>query len=428
MLVLDQTHGGDRIGREHRRLGHDVTLVDVYGTMSAEERRALRDEGIRCEVRAPPEKFDLAIVPVHCPDRFLADARYDERITHHEAVGRLVRFKMPVIEVTGVSGKTSACHIIAHMLSMTGRTVLLHTSRGDLRLKGDKIEVIKEKTSIAPASLIELAGLEGFDVAVLEESLGGCGIGDVCCITNLNDDYGIAGGTRKALDGKVQMVRLAKKKVVFPERERDLWSPYLPEGVEDTTFGSEGDVHVEFGRELQLGVPLELRVFDGGSVYSVSLSSMFLAPAYTNAFETSLAAMKALGIDMEATVRSLSSFKGVPGRGEIEREGMWYMVRERNPGVGARSIGWNISILEDLYGISDIGLVIDPVNAKVCEKLDMHAVLRVVAEKHSVKKVYLFERRCGEGRRWPDLERIKNAYEVWGKHKVVLWCTKEGFL
>jgi hypothetical protein len=427
VLILDLTHGGDKIGREYLALGHDVTLVDVYRTSKAEERRLLELEGLRVLDAAPGEFFDLAVVPVHCPDRFLGAAHFERRITHHHAVGQLIRFPVPVVEVTGAGAKTTTCFLLSHLLAKMGRRVLLHTSRGDF-LVSDATVTLNKVASIAPASLIPLSRLEGFDIAVLEESLGGCGLGKVCAITTLGDNYPIAGGTRKAFDGKVQMVRLAQDTVVIPREEEALWQQDIEPSVRTICFGEQGDVDAELDGHLQLGVPLTIELRSMEERVKADLPSAFLAPSYLTAFRCATAIMVGLGYDISQVAAALEGFKGVPGRGEVSREGNWYFVRDRNPGVSARSIEWNLGVLESYYRISDIGLVIDPVDHKVCEKLDMKAIMEVARSHPSVKKVYLFDRGPKDADLWKEVPHIQNAYDVWNMHKVVLWCTKEGYL
>ena len=224
-----------------------------------EERHSLELEGFRVLDPTPPEMFDLAVVPVHCPDRFLGQAHFERRITHHHAVGELVRFAVPVVEVTGAGAKTTTCFLVAHLLSKLGRKVLLHTSRGDYLVSAQETITINDKASIAPASLIPLSRMEGYDIAVLEESLGGCGLGEVCAITTLGDNYPIAAGTRHAYDGKVQMVRLAKGTVVIPREEEAMWQQDIAPNVSSICFGENGDVDAELDEHLQLGVPLAIK-------------------------------------------------------------------------------------------------------------------------------------------------------------------------
>ncbi len=126
----------------------------------------------------PPETFDLGIVPVHCPDRYIGEAKLQRRITAHEAVGELARFDIPVVEFTGVRGKTSACHVLAHILANAGKEVLLLTSRGLCTMNAQGRTVLKDRISIAPPTVLALsASRPPADIGVFEVSLGGTGPG-----------------------------------------------------------------------------------------------------------------------------------------------------------------------------------------------------------------------------------------------------------
>ncbi len=427
ILIIDLTHGGDKIGREYLALGHDVTLVDVYHTSKAADRQELDREGFRVLDAAPSEMFDLVVEPVHSPDRFLGQAHYERRITHHHAVGDLVKFAVPVVEVTGAGAKTTTCFLLAHLLSKLGKKVLLHTGQGDFIVSSQETITINKKASIAPASLIHLSRLDGYDIAVLEESLGGCGLGKVCAITTLDDNHPIAAGTRRAYDGMVQMVRLAKDTVVIPREEEAMWQQDIAPSVNSICFGENGDVDAELDEHLQLGVPLTLRIRYLEERAEVGLPSTFLAPSYLTAFQCATAIMIGLGYAIDQVRSAYEGFKGVPGRGEVSREGNWYLVRERNTEVNARSIEWNLSVLETYYRINDIGLVIDPMDQRMSENPDMTAIIAVVKAHPSIKRAYLFQRQ-GEEDQWKELTHIQNAYDVWNMHKVVLWCTMEDHL
>ncbi len=164
-----------------------------------------------------------------------------------------------------------------------------------------------------------------------------------------------------------------------------MWQQDIAPNVRSICFGENGDVDAELEEHLQLGVPLTLKLRHLEEKTVVDLPSAFLAPSYLTAFQCATAIMVGLGFDLEQVRSAFEGFNGVPGRGEVSREGNWYLVRERNPGVSARSIDWNLDVIETYYRVKDIGLVIDPVDLKVCEKLDMKAILEVARSHPSVK-------------------------------------------
>jgi hypothetical protein len=427
VLVLDLTHGGEVLAQVFASRGDSVTAVDIYGTASAEKKDGLTRAGIRVLIKAPPENFDLGVVPIHCPDRFIGQATLDRRITAHQAVGELAEFSIPTVEVTGARGKTSACHVLAHILAFTGSKVLLHTSRGLCTMDAQRHVRHCDKVSIAPPSILALS-LEHptADVGVFEVSLGGTGLADVSVITGLDDNYSIAGGTRSAFDGKVQMASTAKV-LVCPEPERQMWAPHAPSSARIITFGEGGDVEILLPGRLELGKGASLTVRWNGRGSVIRLPGSLLAPSYSTALASGLAAALAMGVDMERAVSSLATFNGVPGRADVTRERGRFLIRERNPGVSAGSIDWNINVLEHYYSQTDIGVAIDPVNVKICEKLNMEDVHKVLLRHPSVTGLYVINM-PGLTRESSSYRRIDGPGDVMGKHEVLVHCIKEGYL
>jgi len=421
VLVLDLTHGGEVLARAYARRGDDVTAVDVYGTSTAELRDGLNALGVQVLRSSPPEPFDLGVAPIHCPDRHYGEARCAERITHHRAVGRLASFSHPVVEVTGAHGKTSACQLIARMLADQGKRVLLLTSGGLDMVDAEGVQTLRERVSIAPPTLLYVAQERyDADIGVLEVSLGGTGA-DVSVITTIGDDYAIAGGTRRAFDGKVQMVRSARGTVVFPEEERQLWEPHVPSG-RSVTFGPGGDVQIDV-EGLSLGRPARMRLRAGDEAATAELRGDYLVPAYRTVFGAAAAAAFSLGTSAEAIARTLSSFNGARGRGEVSVEEGRILVRDRNPGVSAASIEWELQCL-DTYDCRDVGVAIEPVSIKVCEKLDLAAVRSAIEKHAAVTGLYLMP----PGGERDGFVAVDSIDEVRERHQVTLWCTKEGYL
>ncbi len=421
VLVLDLVHGGEVLARTYASRGDDVTAVDVYRTSTDELRNSLIAMGVRVLETSPPEPFDLGVAPIHCPNRFFGGARCAETITHHQAVGRLASFPYPMVEVTGAHGKTSTCQLIARMLADQGRKVLLLTSGGLSVVDAGGIRMLRERISIAPPTVLDIAQeRHDADVGVFEVSLGGTGA-NVSVITTIGDDYAIAGGTRRAFDGKVQMFRSARGATIFPEDERQLWEPHAPPG-QSITFGPGGDVQVDI-EGLSLGRPARMRLKVGDETAVGELQSSYLVPAYRTAFGAAAAAAWSLGASAESIARTLSSFEGAKGRGEVSTEGERVLVRDRNPGVSGTSIKWNLQCLDD-YGCSDIGVAIEPISRKVCEKLDLAEVRSVVDEHPAVTGLYMMP----PGGEREGFEPADAIDQVRKQHAVTLWCTKEGYL
>lgn len=420
---MDLTHGGDLLAKEYLERGNEVTCVDCYGTEDEGTHGEMEALGIRCLGEAPDEEFDLLVSPVHCPDRRIGPAKYRRRLTHHQAVGELFSFRGMMFEVTGASGKTTTCHLISHVLDYLGRNVLMMTSRG-LTYLGEEVEVL-DRGSIAPASVLRVKEVDRrFDTLVLEISLGGTGLADVGIITTMGSNYPIAERTRTAFDGKVQMVESARRFVVVPQEERDLWQRHLRPGAWLTSFGEGGDVQVTTG-PLKLGEEAEIVVHTlGGGEFRTTVSGEFLLPSYLLPLGAALSAIRCYGVNMNHAVDAFQGFTGVPGRGEVYREGDTWVIRDRNPGVSGVSLEYNLSNLEDHYGVEEVGLVIEPVSRRVCETLRMEDMEAIVQAHPTVKGAYLLN---PGGLESPSFEAIGDASEAIDRHPVVMWVTKEGY-
>lgn len=427
---MDATHGGLTIALEYRRKGAEVTLVDCYRTGGKDLERKATNAGIHLENRAPAEFFDLVVAPIHCPDRFLEGARWRRKITTHRAVGELCSFDARIIEVTGTKGKTSTAHLIADLLRAKGNRVLLLSSGGIVLYNGDKKKIIKEEVSIAPTSILEIARMEvEFDVGVFEVSLGGTGLADIGVITTIGDNYLIAKGTRRAFDGKVQMACTVKKTLVVREDEKNLWVPHVGKDVKILTFGNGGDVDAKIGQPLRLGEMAGMKIIlKKGDCASVDLPGNFVAPAYLLAFSAAAAVAIDLGYGVNEIAKSFEAFEGVPGRGEIRKENDLWVIRDRNPGVSAASVRFLIECLKNYYQLKRIGVIIEPVSKRVCEKLDLGELEKVIIDHRDCVSDACLLGDFEGGMLHGDVFRvIENIAEVNGNSEAILWCTKEGF-
>jgi len=79
-------------------------------------------------------------------------------------------------------------------------------------------------------------------------------------------------------------------------------------------------------------------------------------------------------------IGSLSTFKGVPGRGEVRQMNGVRYVLERNPGISHMSVRRTLETLKTTGSLEKALVVIDPVSKKVCDKLDRDLIEGVVRE------------------------------------------------
>ncbi|MDY0293606.1 MAG: coenzyme F430 synthase [Candidatus Methanomethylophilaceae archaeon] len=374
-LVLDLVHGGDIIAEELIRDGYRTVCADVYHTADAGVVGNAERAGAEVCTDVPPGHYDLVAMPSHCPDSFLEGATWDERITFHQAAGRYMRKKGRLVEITGVKGKTSCAYMLAHILSLDGSRVFLHTSRGQGPWEGGR-HIIERTMSIAPSSLLRLP--DGYDITVAEVSLGGSGRADAAAITNLAGDYPIAAGTRRASDSKASV--LCESVNVVPADEIEFWSGYGNHRL--TGYGGR----VSVSGMPRIGEPLPLTLeYDG--THRISMDGPFLALQYVGAADLAAEICHCLDVPAEQVASGLGSFRGVPGRGELAREDGVWRVTERNPGISSVSVRYTLDILERMGALGNAAATVDPVSRKVCDKMDAESIGSILRE-YGVRAVF----------------------------------------
>ncbi len=359
ILILDLTHGGDVLAERYIRKGHEVTAVDIYGLAKDSDLELLRSRGIIAEREVPVGHYDLLVSPVHCPDSYISGASYGQRMNFHQAVGSLVDNGIRRVEVTGVKGKTTACYLLARILSMDGSRVLLHTSRARESWEDGEGTVLDDSVSIAPTSLLTLPE-EGYDVIVAEVSLGGSGEAALSLMTNLAEDYPIANGTRRASEAKASVFN-PKGVNLIPSNEMDVWQGHAPPGVKG--YGGE----VDFLSPPILGGPQIIEVMD--EVLELSPDSLLWIAR--GSLDAAVAASISLGVSKDAILEGLRGFKGVTGRCQYSSINGTHVVTERNPGISSLSMGHMLGQISRENDLKGALIVVIPANRKVCEKMDL---------------------------------------------------------
>ncbi|AGI48237.1 UDP-N-acetylmuramoylalanine-D-glutamate ligase [Thermoplasmatales archaeon BRNA1] len=369
VLLLDTVHGGKILADRYLAKGCEVTAVDVYKITPKDVLRGMAHKGVRILDEPPAEDFDLCVMPCHCPDMYIGQARCAKVMWTSHAVHELFdpydnRFR---IEITGVKGKTSTCYVLAHILDAAGKRTFLHTSRGmGPYAKGQ--HVITDFQSIAPSTLLNLPRTE-YEVLVCEVSLGGSGRADIAGITNLLENYGIAKNSRKAEDGKKDI--LTDRINVVPESEKDIWAKY---GKPIRTYGRRLKVigAPEFGKPLKVEA-------DYRGTRQIELKGTYLALQYLDAMSMAMEICDVMDIPQDIVLGALASFPGVPGRGQISVEDGVRIVKDRNPGISHMSVERTLSCLKEMGALDGAVLIVDPVSKKVCDKMDSDLISGVAS-------------------------------------------------
>ena len=423
VLVLDLTHGGDVLALTYRARGEEVTAIDLYGTAEQYLVDHLRNEGIAVARTTPSKKFDLAVVPIHCPDHYLGRAKYEQKITFHRAVGELAHFNYPTVEVTGTKAKTSTCHAISHILRKKGEKVLLLTSEG-LFSVGETVELLEKDASISPATILRLSFMEGeWTRGVFECNLGGTGLAQIGVVTTASgDNYPIAAGTRRAVDGIIQMIKATKGTLVLRHPEINMWKVFIPKASQVVEFGEFGDINVSFDKGMKFGNKPKCWLNVKKGDFPFNMPATYLAPSYSTAVSAAAGVASAIGLSPKKITEMLSDFEGLPGRGELSRAGEGWLVRDRNDSVTPVSVDWNIRIIEEHYANKDLGVLVERTGSNGKSGLDLETIDKNLSSHPTVKGRYLFENRPGTEDSPASFETVSDPNMAIRAHKVTYWC------
>lgn len=332
VLVLDTIHGGKEIGAAYREAGHSADVVDVYKGTTPDE---LREAGHR--------HYDLVVAPVHLdPDHPLLARRTVPVITHHEAVHQLLggHLPPPMVEITGVQGKTTTAHALAHILPGNG---VLHTSAGTYTCPANHLLF---KKSITPASVIAAARYARQVPAwlVAEISLGVTGAGDLAIITS-PDTYAFAGGKKSAIQEKIASTIHAKRVLV----------------AEGVSPDQKNVIHVEEVARcdgMQCTVEME-------GMKCVLENPLFLLPPY----RVPLMLAAAAAMILQVSPAPLNHFTALPGRMSLSREKGVIIIDNANSGTNVTTTLCAARYARHYARAGDLTLVIGQVegDGAVCE-------------------------------------------------------------
>ena len=490
VLVVDMTHGGTVIASEFSRMGFDVFALDIYHTLKEDAKNLLTKNGVklvqssflkdlsenkgingedlgragmdlarnetdRKNLENGGKAYDLLVVlPVHC--NFESEINFAvnlkiKKITHHESVGFLLknRINVPVIEVTGVKGKTSVSWMLKEIfkdlnpliLSSLGVEVIkdkrdetgdrtgfetvgqagirIHDETSGVPLENSQKEdlILKKNISITPASIIEAFKLvnscenlqecsmnDEVGMCIFETSLGGTGLANVGVLTNVAENYPIAGGKRRASQAKAQIF---KSKMVacdyqtfnsFYSNSRlnldsvnlspvlkldSNNSGYINLDKKTNTFGFEEDANVrassiQFGlykTKIQVAVE-DLKTTEENILNtSFEVSTFAPAPYHVQNVLAVICASLTLGTSVETVKRGLENFRGVEGRTSIRDHEGSMVIEEINPGLNVTAVK---NALDMVSNLERAGVVFGGKYGVTCEEIDEKSVSNVL--------------------------------------------------
>lgn len=359
ILIIDMTHGGTLIASEFSKIDHcNVFAYDIYNTLQEEKKASLIEKGIEFvdgdfldEINGidTDSNDDLAvIVPIHCNLKSRID------MTHHEAVKFLLKDKInvPIIEITGVKGKTSVVWMLREIFK--DQNPLILSSLGVEVIENGKSTILKRDISITPASILEAWALStdyDIGVCIFETSLGGTGLADVGVITNIAENYPIASGNKTASQAKAQI--LSSDKIVCDFDAYNEYYSHIKDNV--NTFGINANATVNAS---QINYSLDKTSFKvdvnnlktkNGDILNTSFEIETFAPAEHHVLNVLCAICSSLSINtpLNQIVEGLKDFKGVNGRTSIKDHGNVKIIEEINPGINVTAIRKSVKMIEN---------------------------------------------------------------------------------
>jgi UDP-N-acetylmuramyl pentapeptide synthase len=392
VLVVDMTHGGILIASEFMKIPElEVLALDIYKTMNPSKIKELEDKGIILleslddlnEDNQLSESDVMIVAPVHCK------LDISVNMSHHEAVGLLLKqsINIPIIEITGVKGKTSVVWILKEIFK--GSNPLVLSSLGVEVVEDGKWKVLKKDISITPASIIEAWKLaEGYEIGlcIFETSLGGTGLADVGILTNLIEDYTIADSSSVASVAKSQIF---KSKIVICEI--DSFNTRYSEFKEKTnTFGisnvnSKKRANI-IASNCKLGFDkskFKIDIVDfktsGSNILNESFEVSTFAPTniHVNNVLAAVGASLTLDVPLEIIKKGLNNFNGVKGRTSIKNYKGIRIIEDVNPGLNVAAVKIALMMLE---GMDNVGVIFGGKYGITCEEIDEKSVSTVLED------------------------------------------------
>ncbi|HTX61056.1 MAG TPA: coenzyme F430 synthase, partial [Methanobacterium sp.] len=175
ILIVDMTHGGIKLALEFSKLhSSEVYAWDIYHTLNDRQEMELQSNSIELiDENFLEENKPLIVAPVHCK------LDYPVHMTHHEAVAYLMekQVDVPIIEVTGVKGKTSVVHMLKEIFK-EHKPLILSSLGIEVRDMG-QMKLLMRDVSITPSNIInawELGRKYNPGIFITETSLGGTGL------------------------------------------------------------------------------------------------------------------------------------------------------------------------------------------------------------------------------------------------------------
>ena len=379
-LIVDMTHGGKLIASQFSKLDDfNVFALDIYNTLSKMEKISLEEKGIKFVEKSFLDEVNnddfLVIAPVHCNIESKVD------MTHHAAVNFLMKgqINVPIIEVTGVKGKTSTVKMLKEIFKDLNPLIL--SSLGVEIVENCESAFLKKDISITPASIIEAWQLakdyKNIGICIFETSLGGTGLANAGILTNIAENYPIASGGKTASQAKAQIF---KSKVVACNF--DSFNQFYSDFYKNTnTFGINNDANVHASNikfeldETSFSIEVtDLKTIDG-DILNTTFDISTFAPAehHLNNVLSAVCAALILKTPINQIRMGLKNFRGIDGRTSIRNYKGSKIIEEINPGINVTAIKKSVNMVKDL---NNPVVIFGGKYGVTCEEIDEEATAK----------------------------------------------------
>ena len=420
----------------------DESLLNTYTVHVIKDLDSFKNElENNAALKSNKTQKDLIINPIHSSlkiEELLSQEQLKqyEIINHHQATQLVLsdwkeetlNQNIKTIEITGVKGKTSTAFLLKDIFLENNKNTLMLSSLGAYLFRknentNQKI-VLQKDISITPANIISTIQLAkkianpkcstfpicdknrdlderieeenileefnenpytdlNYEMAIFENSLGICGLGDIGILTNLVENYSIAKGQSNAREAKKQIF---KSPLVIMEYEtltecypnefkihKDKTISFSLNNKNANVYCEEIDYDID-NTNIKI-IYHDLRTIDENLINGkLDIDCFAPGPHHILNILSALTTALALCIDEEIIQNALSNFKGIDGRTNVRKidacdeddEGL-IIIEEINPGINTKAIESSIDMIKN---IEDYYIIIGGKYGVTCEEID----------------------------------------------------------
>jgi len=365
MLIVDVNHGALTLAEEYLNLGYEVDVWDIYQKIKKSEDFKVKYQRLKEKFgnklnlffeQPNFEKYNKIIAPIHCP----VDVDF---IPFTDAVSEILKEKFgdiykKIINITGVKGKTTTTTLINHILKGKYSTYLHNSNFG----------------SIAPPTILKVLNnldVDEYDFFIFETSLGliKCKYG---AITNVLENYKIAGGRRDALTAKFASLKNVEHAFVN-KRDIERYGININHKYLNVVDVDKAEILNKY--------PLKFKYLDEIFEFNKNVFGLHF-------LENSLFAIEICKnlVDIGEIRERLKTFT-IKNRMEIKEVDKKILVKNINPGLDVKAIYYAI---KDFLEVFDGDVYIGGDFGVVCEEIDVKKLADIL-KKFNCKYIFVGE-------------------------------------